>query len=279
MSEAKPKSSIGRILVALDASPSCLTTLEAAIELASRLEAELEGIYIEDINLLRLAELPFAREVRQFSASLRVLDSPQVEGQLRAHAHWVQRLLGQLAGRSHVRYSFRTVRGMVPDELLLAATDADLLILGRAGWSARRHVGSTARTMVREAPCQTLILQPGARLRTHLLIAYDGSPVSQRTLEIAALLWGEGVSFSVLILTDDLQKAQSLQAHVQEWLGQQSIQVVFHWLIGINAAALARLARLQGCGTLILPVGSEWLPDDLLLELFEESQCAILLVR
>jgi hypothetical protein len=50
-------------------------------------------------------------------------------------------------------------------------------------------------------------------------------------------------------------------------------------LIGINAAALARLARLQGCGTLILPVGSEWLPDDLLLELFEESQCAILLVR
>ncbi|MBK7177644.1 MAG: universal stress protein [Chloroflexi bacterium] len=55
---------IQRILVALDASPHSLAALEAAIDLAERLDAELQGLFVEDINLLRLAQLPFARELR-----------------------------------------------------------------------------------------------------------------------------------------------------------------------------------------------------------------------
>ena len=53
-----------RILVALDASPQSEAALRAAAELAALLEAELEGLFVEDINLLHLCGLPFGREIR-----------------------------------------------------------------------------------------------------------------------------------------------------------------------------------------------------------------------
>ena len=53
-----------RILVAIDTSPHGSAALEAAARLATELRAELEGLFIEDINLLRLAGLPFAREIQ-----------------------------------------------------------------------------------------------------------------------------------------------------------------------------------------------------------------------
>ena len=66
---------IRRILVAVDASTHSLAALEAASVLAEVLNAELVGIFVEDINLLRLAGLPFAREVRYQSALDRPLRS------------------------------------------------------------------------------------------------------------------------------------------------------------------------------------------------------------
>ncbi|MGB7837261.1 MAG: universal stress protein, partial [Terrimicrobiaceae bacterium] len=59
---------IRRILVALDASAHSRAALEAACELALGLDAELSGLFVEDINLLRLAQLPFASEISYPSA-------------------------------------------------------------------------------------------------------------------------------------------------------------------------------------------------------------------
>jgi len=52
-----------RILVALDASRSSLEALRAAAALAARMGAELECLFIEDVNLVRLGQLPVARQV------------------------------------------------------------------------------------------------------------------------------------------------------------------------------------------------------------------------
>ena len=52
-----------RIVVGLDAGPRDRAALEAAAQLAARMQAELVGLFVEDIDLLHLAGLPFAREV------------------------------------------------------------------------------------------------------------------------------------------------------------------------------------------------------------------------
>jgi K+-sensing histidine kinase KdpD len=60
VSQTNPVLTIRRILVALDASPDSLAALKTAADLARRMEAELMGLFVEDIELLRMADSPYA---------------------------------------------------------------------------------------------------------------------------------------------------------------------------------------------------------------------------
>ena len=124
--------SIRRILVALDNSRHSLAALEAAAELAARLQAELSGLFVEDINLIRLAGLPFAQEIHYPSASLRQLSRQKLDQELKARATQARQALAAAATQANVDWSFRVVRGLVAAELLAAASDVDLLSLGIA---------------------------------------------------------------------------------------------------------------------------------------------------
>jgi len=273
---------IRRILVALDASPHSLAALEAAAELASRFRAELLGLFIEDVNLLRLAELPFAQEVSFFSATRRQLDTHQVERQLRAQAAMSRRALTATAERVRVRWSFRVARGAVAPELLIAASEADLLILGKAGWSLApgSRLGSTTRAVLAEAPCQAMILQHGARLRLPVLAVYNGSPLAQKALAMAAILTREeGGHLTVLVLADDPAAAQRRQAQAAAWLQARGMEARYRLLPEPRVSSLAHLVRLERCGTLVLPARSSLLHDEAMLELLSEIRTPVLLVR
>ena len=88
---------IRRILVALDASPHSFAALEAAAHLAAHLEAELSGLYVEDENLLRGAELPITRMVGSFSGEVRPVERGDMEQQLNVQAARARRALEQIA--------------------------------------------------------------------------------------------------------------------------------------------------------------------------------------
>ena len=120
---------IRRIIIGLEPAPRSRATLEAAARLAAQLEAELVGLFVENINLLHFAALPFAREVGFASASRRALDLEGMERSLRGLAREARQMLAAVAGRVPVRWSFRVARGTAAGELLAAAADADLVIV------------------------------------------------------------------------------------------------------------------------------------------------------
>ena len=91
-----------RIAVTLDAFDLSLAALEQAARLARHMGAQLEGIFIEDIDLLQLAELPFLREVRRSSRTVEAMNPMRMEQELRVLARRAERLLGELATRHHV---------------------------------------------------------------------------------------------------------------------------------------------------------------------------------
>ena len=144
----RPVSLVRRILVAVDASHHSIAALEAAVELATRFQAELLGLYVEDINLLRLAQLPFAREVGTFSAGVRRLDVTEVERQIRVQTVRARRIFESRTGRTEVQWSFRVTRGSVTQEVVTAASDADLLV---AQLAAGRPVSLRLRLTCRDA--------------------------------------------------------------------------------------------------------------------------------
>lgn len=130
--EELPEQIIRRILVALDASTDSVAALKTAASLAASLQAELVGLFVEDINLLRLAGLPFASEVQRVTGTGRVLDEAGMERDLQLQASQARRALANAAADAEATWTFRVVRGVVTTEILAAALEADLLTLGRA---------------------------------------------------------------------------------------------------------------------------------------------------
>lgn len=273
---------IRRIVVALDASPHSLAALEAASALAEALRAELVGIFVEDINLLRLASLPFAREVRYQSAFDRPLDSPGMERELRIQADRVRQALAGVADRHRLQWSFRVVRGQVAAELLTAAQEADVLALGRASSSVVRRVrlGQTARMIVAQATRTVLLLQHGHAICSPLIAVYDGSEAAKRALMTAARLFPTtGGPLTVLVVADAAEGAARVAGEATEWLQGRGLQALSRLLVNPTIEDLSRVIHEAGGGTLIINADSPLLAADGLQTVLEAIDCSALLVR
>lgn len=186
---------IRRILVTADASVRGRLALSLIGELAAETPVEVQGVFIEDLNLLHLAELPFAWEVIVTSAASRRLEQVRLERSLREQAAQVQRIFADYAGRVGLTWSFRVVRGHFPKELLSLAEGFDLCIIGQGGSLALQRLtrkqpapGRTVVALVTDTPSAMRILQVATRLaraqgRHLLVLSADGqvsSPVLRR---------------------------------------------------------------------------------------------------
>jgi len=150
-----------RIVVGLDARTR-ERELEAAAAFAGRLGAELAGLFIEDIDLLRFAALPFAHEIGVASAARLKLDLDAMERAMRALAVDAARRLEASAAQNAVPWSFRVARGIAAQELLCAALEAAgegreetrLLLLGDGDspatrWAEVASAGAAAQEAAR----------------------------------------------------------------------------------------------------------------------------------
>ena len=99
--------SIRRILVALDATAESLAALNAAADLAMQLHAELFGLFVEDINLARLAALPIAREIDLAAGSIIEINHQTVERQFRLQREKARGALESAARSRRLNWSFR----------------------------------------------------------------------------------------------------------------------------------------------------------------------------
>jgi len=166
--------SIRRIIVVQE-SARAPRALEAVTEAAAALQAELLGLFLEDVELLRFAGLPFAREIGA-SARSRGLDVQIMERRFRSEAEAARRALAAAAEGKSVRWSFRVERGCGPVQLRKALADADLVVLPgaeenpsprRAGallsaveWSST--VVPVLERLARALAGNVYLLQPGA---------------------------------------------------------------------------------------------------------------------
>ena len=267
---------IRRILVAIDASPQSLAALEAAAELAADLDAELVGIYVEDINLIRLAALPVVLETGEASARTQRLESSRMDRQLRSQASRAAQEMAQAASRAQIRWTFTVARGSIEAELLQAASEADLFILGRAGWSGKRQLGSTARKLVAAGNNRTMIIERGERLLPTLMTVYDGSEQSKRALDTAISL---GEYMAVGIVAEDEDQARALQSEVVGILDLLGLKARYRWLVRADTRELANMVRTQEECILILPAESPLLEGKSLPEALDEFKCPVLLVQ
>ncbi len=281
MSEPNPMFVIRRILVALDTSPHSLAALDAAVNLAAKMNAELLGLFVEDIALLRLADVPCAREVLYFSAAEVPLSRASMESSLRIQSEQAREALAAAAQRAQVEWSFRTVRGDVSSEVLAAASDVDLLAMGKGGWSLDRmfRMGSTALELSASSIPVLLLPESGLPPKASLVVYYDGSQAAKRGLLAALQLADSGMDgITVLLDAANRDDAILLQDEIDTLTRGTAKKFRYRQIDPHDKASLLRALEAERTGVLVLG-GREFLkklpPLDVLLR---ETDMSLLLL-
>lgn len=282
MIAARRKFIVERIVVAVDSSAQGRAALEAATALGAQLHAQVQGLFVEDIDLVNLSDLPFGREVHLISGRTREFDRAALEAQLRAEAAQARRALEAHARRARVRCSFRVVRGRVETEVIAAAGDADLLILGTASRpiGPGRGPGSTAVAAAERAPRSVLLSRPEASVRGRPLVAFDGTEGSDLALDAALSLVADrndGITVLLVAATDGEQA--SLRERAEARIGPHDIKARFVRADTLDLDGMCRLSREAGADILVLSADAPVLAEKGHRRLIEQIACPVLLVR
>lgn len=149
----------GRVLVLLDGSRMSYAALDAAADIAAKTGADVLGVFVEELNLLRSAGFGFAREVGSESGVSRPFGPIELEQRMQRLAEQARCALAGAAARYGGRHALSITRGSVVDEVLALAGPNDLLVLGRVGWSSApgARLGSTAKGLLRRSPGRMLL--------------------------------------------------------------------------------------------------------------------------
>ena len=219
-----------QILLTLDAASQNQDAMESAITLATQLRAELIGLFIEDIELLRSAQLPFNSEVVADSGEERSLTSNHIEKSLHAWANQMQTLLTREAKKANIKCSFRTVKGRRIETLLSETNEYNLLIVSHA---RQQLIAPITKSDV-------------------VYLLFDGSSESHHGVAIISEMALQGLHNIVLIDTcsEDVEYGAKKAA---EWLTRHGVHVFVQKLSGNPAQSLPPFLKKYPASLLLVP--------------------------
>jgi nucleotide-binding universal stress UspA family protein len=252
-----------RIVVAIDGSPTSVAALEAIAELASAWGAEIIGLFIEDTNLLRMASLPFAREVGSHSGAHRAINPDQFEREFRSQADRARNTLWYVAERFRLTASFQVARGPVKAELLKAMRNADMLAIGKGGQSvaASLGLGTNAKAVAADASGIVLLFSHVARVSGPPAVVYDGSEIGDKALRAAAVLAQTlGTQLKVLFPIEVELEKEEIEDRARQAVAEQQVDLEFRRILIQNVTDLARNVRSSGANVAVVPTKTQFLP-------------------
>jgi nucleotide-binding universal stress UspA family protein len=245
-----------RVLVALDSPASSEITLEMAAALAAATTSELRGLFVEDQDLLRLAGLPFAREVQLARAMSRVLVPEDLLRDVRAQAALARAAMEKQALLHRLSWSFQVAQGRSEDAILLAAERGDLIVISRSfgPLSSYGRLGRQARLIAARAPGPLLL--PGAQRAGRpgaVLLPYDASPAAEQMLAIASdLALARREPLEIIRLGECTESIDSIAGRLRGSTGERGVPELRLWTPRDLTAVLRRLCEVDR-GLLLLP--------------------------
>lgn len=269
------------MLLALESGWDNPALVESATRLAAQLDAELLGLFVEDINLLRMAGMPFAHEVGLTSAVRRRLHSGEIEHMLRVQAQRAQRLLAASAERLHLRWSFQVVRGEIRASVNQALQGVDLVALVPGpGQVSRGSQASLLEHVWGSVACSLLVLPTVQALARPVAVFYDGTPQSDRALQMAAqLARSDDQAVQLIIAPTSADQSVRLQQQAHQVLQGSGARIQKRLLPIGGPESLALAINETGIATLLMPATPRLVDAGELRRFLGRIRCAVILVR
>lgn len=227
MNEVNDPLCVEHILVSLDSSPHSFAALRAAVTLTRHYEADLRGIFVEDIALLGLAESPFRQEVGEYSAIIREFSTDDISRGILVQSRWVVKTFRKVINQSNIQGEFDILRGKVIEMIDHETQRCDLLVLGKTGTNPlRRHgLGSTARYLIIHSKVSLLLVEEDNNIGYPMILLYQDSLTGQIGLETARDLLDPTETLVILLDEDDPEKHQRDKARVNQWATENNIDI------------------------------------------------------
>jgi hypothetical protein len=271
-----------RVLVALDVATCCRTALESAVELAARLGAELHGLFVEDVNLLRSADLSVVRQVSLLTACTENFDSGTTRRELCVVAARAEQHLAASATRRDLVWSFRKTRGRVSEVVSEAAEDADVLVVqaGHGSYALQTTGDVAVRAALIAVRKSLLILQPEVRLGRRVLVVYDSIEEGDRLLDTAAGLRDDPDRVvDVLLVGETTEETRALSEAVERWQRDSRVPFRARLFLASTLSQLGRELQDYRSGLLVLAGRCRLLRDREATCLIDAFACPVFVLR
>jgi len=265
-----------RVIVAVGSTPSDSLTLAAAAQLAQAVGGQLTALFVEDINLLKLAELPFAFELGATLPTPRPLATRDVERAFRAQADELRRTLAEVANAFRLDFTFSIVRGKPANALFEASAEQDLIVLAGAAARALGHYGpaSAVRRALRAAT-----KSPGPRTAQPVAAVLQEGPCAQRMLAVAHGLAQACAAELIFFLAPNEAGDMPDAAVIQNWLEQQGASASIVALHDSAPDSVAKLAAQAGAQALLWPGDGDLAIATKVERLLAAISCPLIVVR
>jgi len=177
-----------RAIVGFDGSKSSFVAANYAFDLGKALNIPVVGIYVIDKRLLDETLLEDLAGILGFTFYLGI--SQKVKEALEKKADLLFEEFAQLGRQKGAKVSLVQVEGVPYEEIANEADEEDIIFIGYKGSEIVKGllIGSTAERVVRRAPCPVFVARDEYKPIKRLGIAFDGSEVSKKALEVGGKL-------------------------------------------------------------------------------------------
>ncbi len=209
-----------KFLVCTDGSQYARVCCEYAAWLASRVNAEVDVVYVTD---LRRFEMPF---ITDLSGSLGIQPYQGMIGQLKEmeeqKAETIRADTLKIFERDYPdgKVAFHHRTGLLVDLLEEMEAGADLVLMGKRGESAEaavEHLGSTMERVVRASKKPCFVTSRSFREIKKLLLAFDGGKSCRKALDFLADSQAfKGLELHVVVVAEDSGEEERGLEQLQE---------------------------------------------------------------
>ncbi len=242
--------------------------LETIVALTAGKTTEVSCVFIEDIDLLRAAQLPFALEVCRATNVVRRTSSSEVERGLRERAASAKRLVLQTAEQAGAKWSFEVIRQRTASAVLELAKRTDITMFSAAG---SLRYGDPAISQLRSG------LQPLPSADASIVVLVDRSAASARAVQVAEKLAAvRRLPVRVVVVTATKAGVERLVEKLRRINGMELVKL--NYLLRPDFNDIVRTVRANHPAAVVLPLSQIEDSSDRIHELEEAIGNPILIV-
>ncbi len=282
MSEAQKQVRQQRIIVGMRSTSEVDRAMAAAAVLASVVEAEIVGLFVQEPSMLQLAEFPFARVLDFNSPSPRKVSPTLMQDAIARTAAVCKRALSAHASKARVNWSFSSEKGEFSARLKTLAGSGDFVVLpGQTHGFGTRNLIEDVRALPESvAGVVVAALHRSAQGAGPVVAIDDGDEAGSQTVVLAARMAAiSGQPLHLFVISGSQAEAARIEARAAAMTGPGQTVLMHRYTQGSPQSLAAGLSHLSPSFVVGDLNGEPFGDDSSAIALFRAARAPVLLLR